>query len=336
MRLLRFEHFKPSSLEEALTAMQESAGNVRVLAGGTDLLVNMKCGLEQPGLIVSIGSLPELNTIAEDPSGDLRIGAGMNLSELAENSLLAAKAPALRDAIKSIASQHIRNMATLGGNVCLDTRCWYYNQSKLWRASRPACYKTGGDQCHATRGSERCHAINSADTAPALIALGAQVVVQKKGSQRQIPAEDFYRDHGARHTVLEPDELLSGLVIPCGNETGKTHFLKISRRQGIDFALGSIAAHLAGNGSTCHSARLVIGSLGSAPIVLEKTAQVLVEAGLSQESIQAAAEAARSELGVLTTLFSSAGYKRDLAQVLVKRVLHSFIKKPTTQKRTRR
>ena len=129
MRLPRFDYSRPATLEEGLRILQEPAGPVQILAGGTDLLVNMKFGLLQPNRLVSIRSLHELSMVSEDGRGNIRIGACALLSDLGKNSLIADKLPALRDAVLSVASQHIRNMATIGGNMCLNTRCWYYNQS---------------------------------------------------------------------------------------------------------------------------------------------------------------------------------------------------------------
>lgn len=324
MRLPRFEYVKPSSIEEVLTVLENSGKNARVLAGGTDLLINMKYGVVHPEIIIGIKSIPELSLITSDNQGHTRIGTGVTLSDLAGNSIVAEKFPAFNHAVKSVASKHIRNMASIGGNICLDTRCWYYNQSKLWRSSRELCYKAGGNLCHAIRGSSRCHAINNSDTAPVLIALDAKVSAQKKGHERQIPIKEFFRDDGAQHTLLEPEEMLTSLLLPENDGNCHSTFIKMSMRRGLDFAMGSIAASAIKNGRGFADISLIIGSMSSAPLLLEKTSQVVKESGISEESIEKAAETARSELGTLTNLFTSAGYKRHLAQVLVKRALNEL------------
>ena len=321
MRLPQFEHIKPLTVEEALTALEEHGSDAVIFAGGTDLLVNMKYGITKPGQVVSIGSIPELCTISEDSEGNIRVGPCVTLSDLANNSLLSEKHPALKEAVASVASKHIRNMATLGGNICLGARCWYYNQSKLWRDAREVCHRMGGSACHAISGSKRCHAINSSDTAPALMALGAEVAVMKKGHKRLICACDFFANDGIRHTVLEPGEMVTEIVVPAHDANSHAVFIKVSSRKGIDFAMGSIAALITADGKKRTSARIVIGSITSVPLVLEKTADIILKSGLSAQSIEKAVEAARSELGTLTNLFTSAGYKRDLAQVLVRRAL---------------
>jgi 4-hydroxybenzoyl-CoA reductase subunit beta len=324
LRLPRFEYIKPASLEEALTVLQESGRDARILAGGTDLLVNMKYGIIRPKQVVSIRSINELCSISEDSKGNIRIGACVTLSDLAENNLVSEKLPTLKSAVKSVASKHIRNMASVGGNICLGARCWYYNQSKLWRDAREACHRMGGSVCHAIRGSKRCHAINSSDTAPALMVLGAEIDVQKKGHKRLVPVREFFADNGARHTVLEPEEMATEIVVPAVNNNSHATFIKVSSRRGIDFAMGSIAALVTGNSRKCSSVKLVIGSVSSAPLVLEKAVHIIMESGLTDESIEKAAEAAHSELGTVTNLFTSAGYKRDLARVLVRRALQEL------------
>jgi 4-hydroxybenzoyl-CoA reductase subunit beta len=321
MRLPRFEFLKPVSLEESLGLLEKYGGKAKVLAGGTDLLVNMKYGVVRPEIVVGIKAVPELCTISSHHEGHTAIGACVTLSDLARNSLMAENFPAFQSAVRSVASRHIRNMASIGGNICLDTRCWYYNQSKLWRDARELCHRTGGKVCHAIKGSTRCHAINSSDTAPALIALNAKIAIMKKGQKRLIPASEFYRDDGIRHTILEPGEMVTSIQLPEVNGNSQSTFIKVSMRKGIDFATGNIAAYAIENGKGVAGVRLIVGSISSAPVLLDKSSQVITESGLTEKSIEKAAETARSELGTLTNLFTSAGYKRHLAEVLVRRAL---------------
>ena len=336
MRLPRFDYVKPASLEEVLALLHESGSKTRILAGGTDLLVNMKYGLLRPEKIVSIRALPDLGRVSEDRDGNVRVGACISLADLAKNRMISEKLPAFREAVAAVASRHIRNMASLGGNICLDTRCWYYNQSKLWREAREACYKTGGSLCHSIKGSKRCHAINSSDTAPMLMALNARVVVMKSGHERVVPLRQFYGGDGLHRNVLEPDEMVTEIVLPAQDPNSRARFIKVCSRRGIDFASGSIAARISWNHKKCTAAKLIIGSMTSAPRVLEKAAQVLMDSGLSEKSIEKAADVARSELGTLTNLFFSAGYKRDLAGVLVRRVLYDIKEKTKDKRRAKR
>jgi len=326
MRLPHFEYVKPETIEQAVSVLARSDKKAKLLAGGTDLLVNMKYGVVHPDAIVSIKHIPELCAVSS-ANGHTSIGACANLTDLVNNQNIMAKFPAFDTAVRAIASQHLRNMATLGGNVCLETRCWYFNQSKLWRDARELCHRTGGTVCHAIKGANRCHAINNSDTAPVLAALDAQIAVAGKGPQRLIPAKDFYQDDGIKHTVLDPGEMVTAIELPAGNDTSHSAFIKVSMRKGIDFAMASIAAVVNATGKSVSSARLVIGSIASRPIMLEKASQVILESGLTEKSIDKAGEVSRTELGILTNLFTSAGYKRQLTEVLVKRALNEIKEK---------
>jgi len=320
MRLPHFEHLKPASLQECLAALAESGDEAGLMAGGTDLLCNMKFGVIKPRKVVSIGSIPELCQVSEDGDGNLQIGACATLSDLVQNPLLSASFPALHDAIKSVGSVHVRNMATIGGNICLAPRCWYYNQSQQWRRALTACHREGGIECHAIGGAQRCHAINSSDTAPVLMALDAQVCLRRKDGERWLPLRNFFRDDGNRHTVLEAGEMLTCIVIPKGSAKHRSLFIKVQLRRGLDFAIGSVGASLGGNGQG-KEITLVMNSLCSAPLILAKAAQAIMEEGLNDAAIAKAATAARGELGTVTNLFTSAGYKRQIVEVLVKRAL---------------
>jgi 4-hydroxybenzoyl-CoA reductase beta subunit len=321
MRLPRFEYVKPSSLQDLLDIKQEYGKRAAILAGGSDLLINLKYRVVQPERVVSIKELKELDYISSDSKEGVEIGAGVTLSSLAANKDIAESFPAFSEAVRSVASKHIRNLATIGGNICLDNRCWYYNQSKLWRDSREVCFKLGGRVCHAIKGSERCHAINSSDTAPILVALGARIKVVKKGEERVIPLKDFFLANGSNPKALEPDEMVTSLLIPKSSNGCRSAFVKVAQRKGIDFALASIAACVKRDEKDVSELQLVLGTLASAPIILKKAAQVIRDSGFNEASIEMAALTARSELGSLTNLFTSAGYKRHLAEVLVKRAL---------------
>jgi 4-hydroxybenzoyl-CoA reductase subunit beta len=324
MRLPRFEYRKPSGLDESLDLLQEHGGRIRLLAGGTDLLSNMKYRVVSPALVLGIKRLPELHQIVPDEKGFYSIGAGVSLSDIVSHQEIAFSFPSLHKAVQSVASKHIRNMATIGGNICLDTRCWYYNKSKWWRDARAVCHKMGGRECHAIKGSPRCHAINSSDTVPALMALGARVKVVRKGQERIVQLKDFYQDNGAHPTVLAPEEMVTALLIPRECSSARTTFLKMAMRKGIDFSMGSIAGFLSHNGKGTGELRLVLNCISSAPINLKKTVQVIAEAGFTDAAVEMAALTARSELGALTNVFTSAGYKRQLAEALVKRALHEL------------
>jgi 4-hydroxybenzoyl-CoA reductase subunit beta len=311
------EFLKPGTLAEglALLAGQPAA---RVLAGGTDVVFNMRGRLFTPPAVLSIRQLPELQGLRELPDGSLDIGAGCRLTDLLSDPLV-QRHPALLAALRAVASRHVRNMATLGGNLCLDTRCWFTNQSADWRAARGPCLKTGVDVCHAIHGSPVCVALNNADTPPALIALDAVVTLASVRGERQLPLRDFYRNDGIDHTVRASDELLTRVLVPP--TTDRMVFVKETARQGMDFAYGTIAARADGHGTQAGRVTLVLGSLTTAPRVLDDIAATLVADGLGDAAIDAACAGLRAALGPLTNLYSPAAYKRELARALLRRAL---------------
>jgi len=319
MQFSDFAYVKPATLEEGLKLLQKSKGTAQILAGGTDVLFNMKMGLFQPETLINIKSLPELTNVEEQPDGTLRIGACCRLTDLIGHPLIAERYPALNKTIRGVASWHVRNMATIGGNLCLDTRCWYTNQSKEWRDAREPCFKTDGDICHVIKSSPDCVAINSSDSALILMVMDAHVTAAKVGTTRDIPLVDFYRDDGMDHTVLAPDEILTMITVPPCSD--RLMFSKIAPREGLDFSLGAIAAGVTQSGDKVSAVKLVIGSLITQPLMLKNTAKIILDGGLGDDVIKSAAEHAVEEAGLLTNLYSLVAYKRELIKALVKRAL---------------
>jgi 4-hydroxybenzoyl-CoA reductase beta subunit len=319
MQLPRFEFIRPNNLADGLAVLAEYGEDAKIMSGGSDLLINMKFRLDTPKVLVSLNAVPELQKIEVLADGSLHIGGGCVLTDLARNTLISDPYPALHEAIVSVGSRHIRNVATLGGNLCLDTRCWYTNQSENWRATREGCFKTDTELCHVIKTASRCHAINSSDTAPVLIVLNATVVLASQGSERQLPLVDFYRDDGVLHTVLESGEVLAGVIIPPPR--GRSVFAKLAQRVGLDYAAGTFSAAVTGSNDRLESARLVMASVAPAPKVLDKSERILMDSGLTDAAIDAAALAARQALGKITNLFTPAGYKRRLVKALIRDAL---------------
>lgn len=319
MLLPPHEFTKPASLEEGLAVLARAGEGARILGGGTDVVLNMRNRLMKPAVLLSVRGLAELQRVTERPDGTFVIGAACRLADLADHAGIAARYPALTAAFRAVASTHVRNMATLGGNLNLDTRCWYTNQTQEWRAAKGGCLKTGVDACHVIRGAGTCVAVNNADTPPMLIALGAQVTLASATGRRTLPLADYYRPDGHRHTQRRPDELLAEVVVPPTSD--RLAFVKDTARLGIDFAYGSIGARAAGRGERAAGVALVLGSLGPAPVVLRRPADIASQHGLADTYIEAAAEAVREELGPLSNLYTPAAYKRELARALVRRAL---------------
>ena len=326
MLLPQHRYLKPASLDNCLAELSKTGESGQIIAGGTDVIFNMRLKLFRPETVISIRRLPELQQVEQLPDGSIRIGASCRLTDLAEHRLIQERFPALTNSIAAVASQHIRNMGTLGGNICLQTRCWYTNNSEQWRQGKTTCFKTDGDICHVIKSASGCHAINNADTPIALIALSARLTIQKVGSQRELPIAEFYNDDGMDHIKLDPDELVTHVTISPTED--RVVFLKNASRKGIDFSIGSIAARCDRVGNeTANGDRalkhvtLVLGSLSTAPIVLSRAAEIIKTCGLTDAAIEQAADAVREDLGEVTNLYSRAVYKKQLARVLVKRAL---------------
>ncbi len=307
------------SLKESLRLLGENGDRAMVVAGGTDVIFNMRLKLFNPEVAVSIRDIEELQRVEELDDGGLRIGAGARLADLAEHAAINDRYPAFADSIVAVASTHIRNMATLGGNICLHTRCAYTNNSEEWRKGLNSCYKTEGKICHVIRTSSKCLAINNADTPLALIVLGATLTLQSANGSREVSIAEFYTDDGMDNTVLRPDELVTHVTLPP--VTDRTTFLKLAPRQGMDFATVAVAARCDGSGENVSTVSIVLGSISTNPIILDKPARIVSEKGLGDEAIAEALDKIRDELGHLTNLFSRTSYKKQMAGVMIRRAL---------------
>jgi 4-hydroxybenzoyl-CoA reductase subunit beta len=322
LQLPDFALLRPATLAECLQLLDEHQGRAALLAGGTDLLVNLRQRLVTPATLITIRQLEALRSLHFEADGTVRIGAGCSLALLAAHSELRRRLPGLTLAIRSIGSWHVRHMATLGGNLALPTRCWYTNQSEAWRTARPACFKTSGELCHVIPSGTGCHALNSSDSAPALVALNARISIARRGGEREVALADFYRDDGLAPTALAPGEIVTGIAVPA--TTARSTFIKVAQRTGLDYGLGTLAAAVTGSNRRVTAARIVAGSIGSWPMVLGKSAEIIVSGGLTDEAIEAAAEAAREDLGEVTNLFSPSAYKRRIVRALVRRALREL------------
>lgn len=319
MLLPEHDFIKPRSLAEGLAVLRDAPPGVRLLGGGTDVVFNMRCRLMTPDTVLSLKDIPELQGVDVLPDGSLRLGAASRLTDLVADPVLRERYPALVKAFRAVASRHVRNLATLGGNLCLDTRCWFTNQTKEWRDAKGPCLKTGTDVCHAIQGSPVCVALNNADSPPALIALDAAVTLASSRGERTLPLRDFYRDDGIRHTALEPDEILTEVTVPP--TTDRLVFLKETARQGMDFSYGTIAVRADGTGAGASRLRIVLGSLTTSPRELTAAAERLAALGLGDEGLHAACATIRDALGPLTNLYSPAAYKRELARTLLRKAV---------------
>jgi len=321
MLLPAHEFAKPASLAEALKLLHQGPGEVRLLAGGTDVIFNMRGRLFEPDILLSLRDLPELQEVMEQADSAVVLGAGCRLTDL-ESHPLVARYPGLVAGFRAVASRHVRNMATLGGNLNLDTRCWYTNQTAEWRKAKGPCLKTGVDACHAIKSAPVCVALNASDAAPALLALDASVVLASVGGQRTVRLAEFYTDDGIAHTVRQPDEIMLRVIVPP--PAGRMVYIKETARKGNDFAYATIAIWADGHGDQCSQMRIALGSVTTRPLLLEGIARQLVAGGINDTSIEAVAGQIREELGVLTNLYTPAAYKGRIARSLLQNALQQL------------
>jgi 4-hydroxybenzoyl-CoA reductase beta subunit len=327
MPLSKFDYFAPQTLEEACSMLSQYREQARVIAGGTDLLVRMKQRVSTPQYLVNIKSIPNLDYIDFDDQQGLRIGAVTTIHHVETSSLIQGKLPMLATAAGSVASTQVRRMGTIGGNICLETRCWYYNQSRYWRRSRPPCFKTGGEQCHVVKGGDRCYSLFSADTVVPLIASGAKIKIVSSGGDRVLALEELYTGIGEPATRLQPDELVAEVQIPSPSPNNGGAFLRHSVRGAVDFALVSAASaiSISPNNGVCSEARIVLGAVASSPVRALKAEEVLRGREITDDTIQQAAELATGEARPIVYIAAPVDYKRRLLTVIVRRAIQQAL-----------
>jgi len=293
MRLPLFAFRVPTTLDEAARILHGEGPSAMPLAGGTDLLPNMKRRQQVPRTLLSLRSIEALHAIRFSESG-ARLGACLTLSDIAGDSRFRNGATALAQAASQVATPQIRNMATLGGNLCLDTRCNYYDQTYEWRKAIDFCMKKDGVTCWVAPSSPKCVAVSSTDTAPALMALGARVRLVSHAGEREIPLADLYNNDGMLYLHRKPDEILAEILLDPMHGWRSTYW-KLRRRGSFDFPVLSVAAaaRFSANG-VVEEARIVVGSVASRPLIASEAGKFLMGRSLTSETIaEAAALAAR-------------------------------------------
>jgi 4-hydroxybenzoyl-CoA reductase subunit beta len=324
LRLHEYEYHRPPSLDGVLELLGTHAGDVMVIAGGTDLMPNMKHGLFTPAHVVALKQLPELRGIDVDGEA-LSIGASETLSHVAAHPLVRRHAPSLARAAGLVAGPQLRNMGTIGGNVCLDTRCTYYNQTRFWRGALGYCLKKDGDTCHVTKVGKKCVAAHSADTAPVLMTLDAAVELASAEGVRTVPVTDLFIADGIWNTVRRPDEVLTRVLIPLPAPGSRAAYTKLRQRNAIDFPLLNVAvsATLAEDG-TVGGMRMVVSALGSRPRMVSGLDAIVAGQRLDAEVIDRVAQRAHQQCHPLTNIIVDADWRRAMVPVYVRRALEDL------------
>lgn len=292
LRLPPFTYLQPKSLRQALRMKQDAGREGVYVAGGTDLYPNMKRRHQEPRVVVSLAGIRALNRITGGAKGQgLSVGAGVTLTQLHTHSKVVKRYPGLAHAAELVSTPILRNMGTFGGNLCLDTRCNYYNQTYEWRKAIDFCMKKDGQICWVAPSSPRCWAVNSSDTAPICVALGAEFVVVGPDSERVVPAGRFFNDDGITYLTKQPHEILTEVRFPPIDSWDAT-YRKLRRRGSFDFPVLGVAAWVRWDGQRIAAARIVLGAVASYPKEIPEAAQAIVGTALEEEAIEAAAVAA--------------------------------------------
>ncbi len=293
LRLPTFTYLEPTTLKQALRMKADAGPDSAYVAGGTDLYPNMKRRQQTPRTVISLARITALGRRPNLGTGDApaTISAGITLTALAGHRQLRKHYPALTHAAELISTPLLRNMGTLGGNLCLDTRCNYYDQSFEWRKAIDFCMKKDGAICWVAPSSPRCWAVQSSDIAPVAVALGAEFVLAGPEDERVVPAARFYHNDGINYLTKRPDEILTGVRLPGPNGCDATYW-KLRRRGSFDFPVLGVAAWIAWDGDTVRDARIVLGAVASYPQDVAEAAHAIVGTRLDDEAVDAAATAA--------------------------------------------
>ncbi len=303
-------------------------GETLVVAGGTDAVPNLKHGLHEPRRVVHLGRVAELRFVRDEADG-LDLGALITLSEIARHPAVRRDFPSLAKAAGLVAGPQLRNMGTLGGNLCLDTRCTYYNQTRFWRQSLGFCLKKDGADCHVVPQGKRCVAAHSSDVAPVLISLGAEVEIAGRAGRRVMAVDDFFVPDGLHNNVLRPGELVVRVRVPSGARAWKAGYQKLRPRAAIDFPMLAVAFAARVSGGVCEEARLVVSAIAARPRVISGVDALANGKPLDEALADALGRLAWQQCHPLINVAYDDEYRHEMVPVFVRRaVLEAALEPP--------
>jgi len=330
LRLPSFTYLQPRTLKEALAMKADAGPDGMYVAGGTDLYPNMKRRHQEPRTVISLMGIPELRTVGRSggrADGEVVLGSCITLTDLSASPPVRQSAPAVGEAAGLVSTPLLRNMGTLGGNLCLDTRCNYYNQTYEWRKAIDFCMKKDGHICWVAPSSPRCWAVSSSDVAPVMVALGADYVLVGPGGERVVPAARFYHNDGINYLTKQPDEVLAAVRLPAPDGWDAVYH-KLRRRGSFDFPVLGVAAWVkweqeAGSRERGRvvEARIVLGGVASWPQEVPEAGAALVGTDLSDEGVAAAADAAYRPAKPMDNTDFDLSWRKQMTRVYVARAL---------------
>lgn len=326
LRLPKFRLEEPGDVATATALLREHEGDAMVVAGGTDLWPNMKHGLFEPKVVVSLGRIDAMRRVEAPADGGLVIGATVTLAEMASHPDVRERAPALAQAASLVAGPQLRTMGTAGGNVMLDTRCQWYNQTHFWRKSLGYCLKKDGTVCHVVAGGRKCVAAASNDTAPALMTLGATLTFASADGERTVPIDELWKADGVWNKKAERGELLTRITVPPQAAGHRGAYGKLRDRGSIDYPLFGCAVRLdVDDAGVVQDADVVCVALVARPLRIKKVADALVGRAVGTPAFEVAAreasELAHGQAKPMENIPGDAEYRREMVPVYVRRTL---------------
>jgi 4-hydroxybenzoyl-CoA reductase subunit beta len=297
------------------------AHNIRIVAGGTDLIPSMRQKLFEPQYVLDIRHIAELKGIREQQGSGVEIGALTSLTNIERSDLLRRRYPVLTEAVATVASPLLRNMGTLGGNICLDTRCLWYNQSLTWRKGCGFCIKKDGDLCHVAPGGTRCWAAFSGDTPPALLCLNAEIEIAGASGLRRMPLREFYTGDGVAYRNLEPNELVTRVFLPESSADYSGVYRKLRVRGSIDYPLAGVAVVIKRSNGHVGEARVAVTAVNPAPLLVKGASELLAGKIVDEDLADAVGNLAAKTAKPLTTSALTPEYRREMIRVFTKRAV---------------
>lgn len=329
---MNFDYLEPKSLGEACSLLLSGGNGVRAISGGTELLVKMKRGLIRPQRLVNLKAISGLDFIKYRKGSGASIGSMATLSDVATSQELKGAFHILAGAASKVASPLIRNLATIGGNLCQDVRCYYYDQSEFWRKSIEPCIKLGGTACHQVKSSKLCIAIFYSDMAPPLIALGARAKIVSPDGERRVELKDFFI--GAGDTLLKKGELLAELEIDDLPLCSGSSYVRHSLREALDYPLAIASAVLTVSPSDgrCTDARVALGAISSKPVRAEEIEGLIKGGVINDGLVEKAAEMAKKHVAPLRETFCAPDYRRQIIAAALKKAIRAAYQNALSRK----
>lgn len=321
MSLPQFRLLRPRAMDEAIAHLAKHAGNVRVLAGGTDLIPSLRQKLFEPEYVLDLRSIAELRGVRIQAGGAVEIGALTTLSAIEKSAYLRQHFPVLTEAAATVASPVLRNMGTIGGNICLDTRCLWYNQSLTWRKGCGFCIKKDGNLCHVAPGGTKCWAAFSGDTPPALLCLAAEIEIVGPNGARRIPLQEFYTGDGENYRRLLPGELVTRVFLPAESSDYCGVYRKLRVRGSIDYPLAGVAVAIKRLNGQVIDARIAMTAVNPAPVLVERGGEMLIGKRVDETLAEAVGDLAARTAKPLTTSALTPEYRREMIRVFTKRAI---------------